>query len=109
MLLKSIPALDRPTVWPPLCYAQRKAFGWVRDRAREIAEAARLAPGAIQAGNNDAVALGTGGYVLAFVVHELDTGAAFIERALAAKSKFRGCMAVQGMDEDLAITTRCGC
>lgn len=79
-----------------LCYAQRKAFGWVRDRAREIAEAARLARGAIQAGSNDAVALGTGGYVLAFVVHELDTGAAFVERALALNPNFAAAWLFRG-------------
>src|SRR5437588_424676 len=37
-----------------LCYAQRRAFGWTSDLAREVAEAARLARGAIQAGKDDA-------------------------------------------------------
>jgi TolB-like protein/Tfp pilus assembly protein PilF len=71
-----------------LCYAQRKAFGWMSDPEREIAEAARLARQAIQAGKEDAVALGSSGYVLAFVVHELDTGAATIERALTLNPNF---------------------
>jgi TolB-like protein/Tfp pilus assembly protein PilF len=71
-----------------LCYAQRKAFGWMIDREREIADAARLARRAIQAGKDDAVALATGGYVLAFVVHELDTGVAGIERALKLNPNF---------------------
>lgn len=65
-----------------LCYAQRKAFGWVTDREREISEAERLARKAIQLGKVDAVALATGGYVLAFVVHDLEAGIAAIERAL---------------------------
>jgi TolB-like protein/Tfp pilus assembly protein PilF len=71
-----------------LCYAQRKAFGWMSERGREIAEAARLARGAIQLGKDDAVALATGGYVLAFVVHDLETGAAAIERALVLNPNF---------------------
>jgi TolB-like protein/class 3 adenylate cyclase/Tfp pilus assembly protein PilF len=71
-----------------LCYAQRKAFGWMIDREREIADAARLARRAIQVGKDDAVALATGGYVLAFVVHELDTGVAGIERALKLNPNF---------------------
>ena len=67
-----------------LCYAQRKAFGWISDREQEVAEAARLARRAIQSGKDDAVALATGGYVLAFVAHELEAGVAAIERALMA-------------------------
>jgi TolB-like protein/Tfp pilus assembly protein PilF len=71
-----------------LCYAQRKAFGWMSDREREVAEAERLARRAIQLGKDDAVALATGGYVLAFVVHELEAGAAAIERALMLNPNF---------------------
>ena len=71
-----------------LCYAQRKAFGWTSDPVREIAEAGRLAQGALQAGKDDAVALATGGYVLAFVVHELEAGVAAIERALMLNPNF---------------------
>jgi TolB-like protein/class 3 adenylate cyclase/Tfp pilus assembly protein PilF len=92
-----------------LCYAQRKAFGWTSDPAREVAEAARLARAAIQAGKDDAVALATGGYVLAFVVHELETGVAAIERALmlnpnfAAAWLFLGWTKVWQCQSDLAI------
>jgi adenylate cyclase len=71
-----------------LCYAQRKAFGWMIDREREIADAARLARRGMQVGKDDAVALAAGGYVLAFVVHELDTGVAGIERALKLNPNF---------------------
>jgi TolB-like protein/Tfp pilus assembly protein PilF len=71
-----------------LCYAQRKAFGWMSDREREIADAAQLARRAMQVGKDDAVALAAGGYVLAFVVHELDTGVAGIERALKLNPNF---------------------
>ena len=71
-----------------LCYAQRKAFGWMDDPRRQISEAARLSRQAIEVGSDDAVALGTGGYVLAFVAHELDSGAASIERALMLNPNF---------------------
>jgi adenylate cyclase len=92
-----------------LCYAQRKAFGWTSDPSREAAEAARLARGAIRAGKDDAVALATGGFVLAFVVHELETGVAAIERALllnpnfAAAWLFLGWTKVWRCQSDVAI------
>jgi tetratricopeptide (TPR) repeat protein len=64
------------------CYSQRKASGWVTDRADEVAEAARLATKATELGKDDAVALGMAGYVLAYVVGDLDGGVALIDRAL---------------------------
>jgi TolB-like protein/tetratricopeptide (TPR) repeat protein len=64
------------------CYSQRKGSGWVTDRARETAEAARLAKRAGELGKDDALALCTSGHALAYVVGDLDTGAAFIDRAL---------------------------
>ena len=65
------------------CYVPRKANIWMEDRAREIAEAARLARRAVDLGADDAVALSGGGYALAFVAHDLDDGAAFIDQALS--------------------------
>jgi TolB-like protein len=65
------------------CYLQRKEWGWVANRTQEIAETARLARRVAELGRNDAVALGTGGIALSFVVGELDEGAALIDRALA--------------------------
>jgi TolB-like protein len=65
------------------CYPIRKAAGWVTDRAREIAEAERLARQAAELGRNDAVALCTAGFALVDVVDKLDDGEALIERALA--------------------------
>jgi tetratricopeptide (TPR) repeat protein len=65
------------------CYLQRKASGWMADRASEIAETARLARQAGQLGKDDAVALATAGMSLAFVVGDIVDGSAFIERALA--------------------------
>jgi tetratricopeptide (TPR) repeat protein len=65
------------------CYAQRKARGWMIERAQESAEATRLARKAVHLGGDDAVALCMGAYALAFVAHEFDDAAAFMDRGLA--------------------------
>jgi tetratricopeptide (TPR) repeat protein len=65
------------------CHAWRNLSGWMTDRAREIAEGARLAWQAVELGKDDAVALARGGHALALLVGDVDSGAAFIDRALA--------------------------
>ena len=52
------------------------------DPAKEVAETARLAGQAVEFGRKDAVALSMGGFALAFVVGEVEDGAAFIDQAL---------------------------
>jgi TolB-like protein len=64
------------------CYAQRIANGWMVDRTQELAETARLARRAAELGRDDAVALCGAGLGLGIVVHDLDDGAALIDRAL---------------------------
>ena len=64
------------------CYARHKADGWATDRLDETAETARLARSAAKLGKDDAVALCSGGFALAYVVGDLDNGAAMIDRAL---------------------------
>jgi TolB-like protein/class 3 adenylate cyclase len=64
------------------CYCQRKAGNWMTDRAQETAEAERLARRAAELGRDDAVALYTAGFALAFIVGDLDDGADLIDRAL---------------------------
>jgi tetratricopeptide (TPR) repeat protein len=64
------------------CYSQRKTSGWVTDREQDIAETARLAKLAAELGRDDAVALSTAGFALAYVVGETEDGAALIDRAL---------------------------
>jgi TolB-like protein/class 3 adenylate cyclase len=64
------------------CFAQSIGFGWVTDRARESAEAERLARRAAEVGKDDAVALSTAGFALVICVGDLDDGNALIERAL---------------------------
>jgi adenylate cyclase len=65
------------------CYNLRKASNWMTDREQEIAETARLARRAVELGRDDAAALTAGGFALAYVVGDLDDGAAYIDRALA--------------------------
>jgi adenylate cyclase len=64
------------------CYVQRKAGGWITDRAQEITETARLARRAAELGKDDAVALCTAGDALADVVGDLAAGVALTDRAL---------------------------
>jgi adenylate cyclase len=64
------------------CYIWRKLNGWVIDRAQETSEGARLARRAVELGKDDAVALSRGGHALAWFVRDIDSGAAFIDRAL---------------------------
>ena len=52
------------------------------DRVRETGEAAWMARKAAEVGRDDAIALARGGFALAYVVHDVDAGAAFIDRAL---------------------------
>jgi TolB-like protein len=64
------------------CYTSRKMNGWMADRAKEIAETARLARQAVELGKKEAVALTMGGFALAFVMGEVEDGAAFLDQAL---------------------------
>lgn len=64
------------------CYVTRKSNGWMVDRAKEVAEAMRLARRAVELGRDDAIALSFGGYVLGYIGGELEDCAACIDRAL---------------------------
>src|ERR1700737_3874533 len=64
------------------CYIQRKAFGWSTDVAEEIAEARRLARRAIELDKDDPSVLARAGFALAFVVGEVEEGAALLSRAI---------------------------
>ena len=64
------------------CYVWRKANGWVADSARETAAAESAARMAAKLGFDDAIALAQAGFALAFVLANLDDGAALIDRAL---------------------------
>src|SRR5262249_43150584 len=65
------------------CCYWRKISGWMSDRAREIAEGARLARQAVELGKDDAVALTRGGHALGHFGGNLDSCIALLDRALA--------------------------
>ena len=91
------------------CYGQRKVAGWMSDRARETAEAARLARRATELGRNDAVALCTAGFALAYVVGRVEDGDALIDQALALNGNlawawyFSGWVKVYLGDAEMAL------
>jgi TolB-like protein/tetratricopeptide (TPR) repeat protein len=64
------------------CYVRRKALGWMGERVQESAEAVRMARQAVHLGGDDPVALYAGGYALAFVAHQFDDAAAYMDRGL---------------------------
>jgi tetratricopeptide (TPR) repeat protein len=69
-----------------LCYLWGKVNGWISDTANEIAEVTRLAQRAVELGKDDAIALAASGWALAYVVRDLEVGAALIDRALVLNS-----------------------
>ena len=68
------------------CYVFAKTNGWISDTANEIAEVTRLAQRAVELGKDDAIALAASGWALAYVVRDLEVGAALIDRALVLNS-----------------------
>jgi tetratricopeptide (TPR) repeat protein len=60
----------------------RVTNGWATDRPQEVAETERLAWRAVELGRDDAVALSRSGHALAYVVGDLEGGAALIDLAL---------------------------
>jgi len=91
------------------CYVYRKVNGWMIDRTLEVAEASRLARRAIDLGRDDAVALSYGGFVIGYVVGDLDDASAFVERALVLNSNLAAAWGFSGWikaclgDPDTAI------
>jgi TolB-like protein len=91
------------------CYVLRGAGRWMTNRAEETVEAARLARKAVQLGKDDAVSLSRAGHTLAFVVHELDAAALYIDRALVLNPNLAsawfssGCVRVFIGEPDVAI------
>ncbi|HUL09475.1 MAG TPA: adenylate/guanylate cyclase domain-containing protein [Candidatus Acidoferrum sp.] len=70
------------------CYASRRAGGWETDQVRAVAETIRLARRATDLGRDDALALGTAGFALAWVAGEVEDGAALIDRAVQLNPNF---------------------
>ena len=63
-------------------YSQRKSFGWTIDAAQEIAETRRLARRAIELDKGDPSVLAMAGYAFAYVVGEVEEGAALLAQAI---------------------------
>jgi tetratricopeptide (TPR) repeat protein len=82
--------------WAAYCYSVRKSNGWMIDPRQEVAEAARLARRAVDLGRDDGVALSIGGMVLAYVVGDLDDGAAFVDRALSLNPNLASAWGMSG-------------
>ena len=74
-----------------MCYAPRKANGWMTDPQSERAEAERLARRSVVLGKDDAFVLVTSGWVLAYVVQDLDAGATFVDRAMTLNPNLANC------------------
>jgi len=91
------------------CYTWRKINGWMTDRAQEIAEGSRLARRAGELGKDDAIALARGGHALGFLVGDLDTGMAFVDRAIQLNPNLATAWVLSGLlrfyrgETDLAI------
>jgi TolB-like protein len=69
-----------------LCYVYAKGNGWISGTPNQIAEVTRIAQRAVELGKDDAFALTAGGHALAYVVRDLEVGAALIDRALVVNS-----------------------
>jgi hypothetical protein len=66
-----------------ICYCRRKSGGWTVDAGWEEAETKRLASYVSRDGDDDALALCTSGYALAYVCRDYEAGVALIDRGLA--------------------------
>jgi tetratricopeptide (TPR) repeat protein len=103
------PAFASAHAMAAACYASRLANGWIADLEREKAEAADLARRGARLGANDAVALAAAGHALSYVVHDLDTAAVIVERALtldpnlAAAWEYSGAIRAWLSDHNTAI------
>ncbi len=68
------------------CISLRAQNGWLTNPGEEISEGLQLARRAIELGRDDPLVLAVGGYVIAFLGHDLDSGATYIARSLSLNS-----------------------
>ena len=85
------------------CFVVRKANVWMSERMTEIEEGVRLARLAVDLGPDNPVALAMGGYALAFVGHDLDAGASFLDRSLSLNPNLASALLSSGW-----VKTFCG-
>jgi TolB-like protein len=78
------------------CWATRQSNGWMANRPHEVAEASRLARMAVGLGRDEAIALSTGGFALAYVAQEFETGSVFVDRAVTLNPNFATAWVLSG-------------
>jgi tetratricopeptide (TPR) repeat protein len=78
------------------CYVRRKGSRWANDPEQEVAEAAPLISRALALGRDDAVALSAAAYSLAYVVGDLEQGAALLDRAVAINANLATALSLCG-------------
>ena len=64
------------------CYVQRKSNGWITEREKESAECGQLAYRAVELGCDDPLVLCRAAHAVASVNNDIDSGMAFVDRAL---------------------------
>jgi TolB-like protein/class 3 adenylate cyclase len=77
------PAFSSPYAMLVRCHSTAKLHGWPRDQAQAEQEVRRLAAIVSELGNDDALALSSTGFGLAWVCRDYDRAAAFVDRALS--------------------------
>jgi TolB-like protein/class 3 adenylate cyclase len=91
------------------CIMLRGQNGWLSNPQREIAEGLQLGRRALELGRDDPLVLAVGGYALAYLAHDLDTGAVFIDRSLSLNANcaltwlYSGAVRVLLGESDLGI------
>ncbi len=65
------------------CFTLKTQNGWLTNPKEEIEEGVRLARRALELGRDDPLVLAVGGYAIAYLGHDLDSGAVYIERSLS--------------------------
>jgi TolB-like protein/class 3 adenylate cyclase/tetratricopeptide (TPR) repeat protein len=65
------------------CVTLKKQNGWLTNPKQEVFEGLRLARRALELGRDDPLVLAVGGFALAFLGRDLDSGAIFVARSLS--------------------------
>jgi TolB-like protein len=96
------------------CHVRQKGSRWVTEPGPEVAETARLVNKAVELGRDDAVALSSAGYALAYVVGDLEQGAAFLDQAVVINPNLAAALSLCGwpklwlgqLDKSIALQAR---
>ena len=78
------------------CVLLSKTNGWLLDPEREIAEGVKMARRAVALGKDNATALWSSGHSLAYLAAEVETGAAYIDRAIVLNPNLAAAWSVSG-------------